>query len=135
MNTAANAPELKLEAPTPNPSHEIDAALATVARARPDALFVGPDPFFYSRRGQLALLAARHAIPASYAIRDYTEVGGLMSYGTNITDAYRQVGVYAGRILKGAKPADLPVQQSTNFELVINLQAARTIEVEVPPTL
>jgi putative ABC transport system substrate-binding protein len=135
VKTAASAIGLHFQVINASTSREIDAAFAALAAARPDALFVGPDPFFYSRRGQLALQAARYAIPASYAIRDYAEAGGLMSYGANITEAYRQVGVYAGRILKGAKPADLPVQQSTKFELVINLQAARTIGVEVPPQL
>jgi ABC-type uncharacterized transport system substrate-binding protein len=135
VKTAAGAIGLEFQVVNASTSGEIDAAFATLAAAPPDALFVGPDPFFYSRRGQLALQAARHAIPASYAIRDYAEAGGLMSYGTNITDAYHQVGVYAGRILKGAKPADLPVQQATKFELVINLQAAKTIGVDVPPTL
>jgi putative tryptophan/tyrosine transport system substrate-binding protein len=135
VKTAARAIGLQFQVVNASTSREIDAAFATLAAASPDALFVGPDPFFYSRRGQLALQAARHAIPASYAIRDYAEAGGLMSYGTNITDAYHQVGVYAGRILKGAKPADLPVQQSTKFELVINLQAARTIGLDVPPSL
>jgi putative ABC transport system substrate-binding protein len=135
VKTAAGAIGLQFQVVNASTSREIDAAFATLAAAPPDALFVGPDPFFYSRRGQLALQAARHAIPASYAIRDYAEAGGLMSYGTNITDAYHQVGVYAGRILKGAKPADLPVQQATKFELVINLQAARTLGLEVPPTL
>jgi putative ABC transport system substrate-binding protein len=135
VKTAAGVIGLQFQVVSASTSREIDAAFATLAAARPDALFVGPDPFFFSRRGQLALQAARHALPASYAVRDYAEAGGLMSYGTNITDAYRQVGVYAGRILKGAKPADLPVQQSTKFELVINLQAARTIELDVPSTL
>src|SRR5262245_36361879 len=135
VKTAAGVIGLNFQVVNASTSREIDAAFATLAAARPDALFVGPDPFFFSRRGQLALQAARHALPASYAVRDYAEAGGLMSYGTNITDAYRQVGVYAGRILKGAKPADLPVQQSTKFELVINLQAARTIELNVPPQL
>jgi ABC-type uncharacterized transport system substrate-binding protein len=135
VKTAADAIGLQIQVINASTSGEIDAAFATLAHAPPNALFVGPDPFFYSRRGQLALQAARHAIPASYAVRDYAEAGGLMSYGTNITDAYRQVGVYAGRILNGAKPADLPVQQSTKFELVINLQAARTIGLDVPPTL
>ena len=135
VKTAAGAIGLQLQIVNASTSREIDAAFATLAGAPPDALFVGPDPFFNSRRGQLALQAARRAIPASYAVRDYAEAGGLMSYGTSITDAYRQVGVYAGRILKGAKPADLPVQQATKFELVINLQAARTIELDVPPQL
>jgi putative ABC transport system substrate-binding protein len=135
VKTAASAIGLQLQIVNASTSRDIDAAFAALAAARPDALFVGPDPFFNSRRGQLALQAVRHAIPASYATRDYAEAGGLMSYGTNITAAYHQAGVYAGRILKGAKPADLPVQQSTKFELVINLQAARTIGLEVPPQL
>jgi putative ABC transport system substrate-binding protein len=128
VKTAAGAIGLQFQVVNASTSREIDAAFATFAPARPDALFVGPDPFFYSRRGQLALQAARHAVPASYAIH-YAEAGGLMSYGTNITEAYHQVGVYAARILKGANPADLPVQQSTKFELVINLQAARTMSM------
>jgi putative ABC transport system substrate-binding protein len=114
---------------------EIDAAFATFARERPDALFVAPDAFFASRRVQFATLTARDKIPAAYSSRDYVAAGGLMSYGTNNADMYRQVGVYTGNILKGAKPADLPVVQSTKFELVINLQTARALGIEVPPSL
>jgi putative ABC transport system substrate-binding protein len=114
---------------------EINAAFATIARERPDALFVGPDPYFVVRRMQLATLAARHAIPTSFSTRDPVETGGLMSYGTNIDDAYRQAGTYAGRILKGMKPADLPVVQSSKFELVINVHTAGMLGLTVPATL
>jgi len=113
-------------------SREIDAAFAAIARERADALFVAPDAFFHSCRAQFVTLAARNRIPASYSSRDYPEVGGLMSYGTDNLDSSRQVGVYAGKILNGAKPADLPVTQSIRFEFVINLQTARALGIEVP---
>jgi putative tryptophan/tyrosine transport system substrate-binding protein len=116
-------------------SREIEAAFESIGRERPDAFFVGPDPFLQSRRVQLAVLAARYTVPATYSGRDYAEAGGLMSYGANVTDAWRQVGVYSGRILKGANPADLPVVQASKFELVINLPTARALGLEVPPTL
>ena len=112
---------------------EIDAAFATLARERPDAPFVGGDAFFISRRTQFVTLTARDKIPATYSLRGYVAAGGLMSYGTDIGGAFRQVGVYTGSVLKGAKPADLPVLQSTKFELVINLQTARVLGIEVPP--
>ena len=112
---------------------EIDAAFASLARGHSDALFVAADVFFTSRRGQFATLTARYRIPSAYATRDPVAAGGLMSYGTDIADMFRQVGVYTGSILKGAKPADLPVLQSTKFEFVINLQAARALGIEVPP--
>jgi putative tryptophan/tyrosine transport system substrate-binding protein len=114
---------------------EINAAFATLVREKPDALFVGGDPFFNSRRTQLVHLATRHAVPASYAARDFVDAGGLMSYGANIADAWRQAGSYAGRILKGEKPADLPVVQSSKFELVINAQTATMLGLAVPPQL
>jgi len=114
---------------------EIDAAFATFARERPDALFVAGDPFFSGRRVQLAQLTAFHRLPATYALRDYAEAGGLMSYGPSIKDEFRQIGVYTGRILKGAKPADLPVVQPNKFELVINAGTARMLGLIVPPTL
>jgi putative ABC transport system substrate-binding protein len=116
-------------------SREIDMAFATFAREPPDALFIGADGFLNSRHVQFVQQAAHHRLPAIYTGREFSEIGGLMSYGTNIADAYRQAGVYAGRILKGAKPADLPVVQSTKFELVINLQTARVLGLDVPPTL
>ena len=132
---AARAIGLQIQVVNASTSREIEAAFATFARERPDALFVSADPFFRARRVQLANLAVRHAIPVAYALRDYAEAGGLMSYGANIADTYRQVGVYAGRILKGAKPADLPVMQSSKFELVINAQTARMLGLTVPATL
>jgi putative tryptophan/tyrosine transport system substrate-binding protein len=135
VEAAAPAMGLQTQVVNASTSQEIDAAFVTIGRERPDALFVTGNPVFNSRRLQLALLAAHHAIPASYASRDYPEYGGLMSYGTNVADAFRQVGVYAGRILKGAKPADLPVVQSSKFELVINHQTARILGLTVPPTL
>jgi putative ABC transport system substrate-binding protein len=121
-----------LEAAT---GREIDAAFATFARERPDALFVAADVFFSSRRVQFATLAARERIPAAYSQRDNVTAGGLMSYGTDRADSFHQVGVYAGSILRGAKPTDLPVVQSTKFEFLVNLQTARLLGIEVPPTL
>jgi putative ABC transport system substrate-binding protein len=114
---------------------EIDAAFASVAGERPDALFIGGDAFFVSRRTQLVTLTARDRIPATYSLRDYVEAGGLMSYGTDLADAFRQVGVYTGRILKGEKPADLPVIQSTKFEFVLNMKTAKMLGIDVPPSL
>ena len=114
---------------------EIDAAFASLARGHSDALFVAADVFFTSRRGQFATLTARYRIPSAYATRDPVAAGGLMSYGTDLADSFHQVGVYTGNILKGAKPADLPVVQSTKFEFVINLQTARALGIEVPSEL
>jgi putative ABC transport system substrate-binding protein len=135
LEAAARVMGLQISILNASSSREIDAAFDTMSRERPDALYVGGDNLLNSRRLQLALLAARHAIPAAYASRDYPEYGGLMSYGANVADAYRQVGAHAGRILKGAKPADLPVVQASKFELVINAQTARTLSLTIPPSL
>jgi putative tryptophan/tyrosine transport system substrate-binding protein len=132
---AARVMGLQIQVLNASTSREIDAAFATFVRERPDAVFVGLDVFFISRRAQLVNLASRHALPATYPLREFAEVGGLMSYGTNIADTFRHIGVSAGRILKGTKPADLPVVQSTKFELVINAWFARMLGLAVPPTL
>jgi putative ABC transport system substrate-binding protein len=128
------APALGMQIQVYNAStiREIDAAFAALVREQPAALFVAPDPFFQTRRVQLALLATRHVLPAAFSLREYTEAGGLVSYGTSLTDVYRQVGVYTGRVLNGAKPADLPVLQSTKFELIINLSAAKVLGLDIP---
>ena len=126
---------LQMEVINASTSPQIDAAFATLVSRRPDALFVGISSFLLSRRVQLAQLAARHAVPAAYTQRDYAVAGGLMSYGSNLMDAFRQVGVYTGRILKGAKPADLPVLQPSKFELVINHQTARMLGLTAPDKL
>ena len=135
MHEAARAIGLEIQVFNASTSREIEATFAALARERPDALFVAGDGFFASRRVQFATLAARERIPATYGDRDQVTAGGLMSYGTNIPDSFRQVGVYTGIILKGTKPADLPVVQATKFEFVINLQTARLLGVEVPPQL
>jgi putative ABC transport system substrate-binding protein len=132
---AARAMGLQIQVLNASTSGEIDAAFATLVRQRPDALFVGNDPFFTSRRVQLATAAAHHSILATFGSREIAEAGGLMSYGSNIADAWHQLGAYVGRVLKGAKPAELPVVQSSKFELVINAQTARTLGLEIPPTL
>jgi putative ABC transport system substrate-binding protein len=135
VETAARAMGLQIQVLNASTSHEINVAFATFVRERPNALFVGLDPFLTSRRVQLATLATRHVVPMTSGTREIVEAGGLMSYGANIADAFRQMGVNVGRILKGAKPADLPVVQATKFELVINAETARMLGLTVPPTL
>jgi putative ABC transport system substrate-binding protein len=135
VTAAASAIGLRVDVVQARDNREIESVFKTLVHNKADALLVGPDAFLVSRRLQLAILAARHALPAVYNVREYAEAGGLMSYGTNVRDAYRQIGVYVGRILKGAKPEDLPVMQSAKFELVINLSTARALGIEVPPNL
>jgi putative tryptophan/tyrosine transport system substrate-binding protein len=135
VREAAPAIGLQIQVLNASTIGEIDAAFASFAGKRPDALFVGGNAFFTDRRVQFATLTARYGIPATYAQSDFVSAGGLMSYGTDIADTFHQVGVYTGNILKGAKPADLPVLQSTKFEFAINLQTARALGIEVPPGL
>ena len=135
VNMAARAMGLQISVLRADTGREIDVAFAEIARQRLDALFVGEAPFLNSRRVQLVQLAAHHSIPAIYSGREFSEIGGLMTYGADISDAYHQVGVYAGRILKGAKPADMPVLQTNKFELIVNAQTARMLGLTVPQTL
>ena len=135
LEPAGRAMGLQIQVLNASTPHEIDTVFAPFVRERPDAIFVSIDQLFFRRRVQLVNLASRYAVPAAYALRDFPEAGGLMSYGTNLSDAFRQVGAYTGRILKGAKPADLPVVQASKFELVINAQTAQMLGLEVPPTL
>ena len=135
LEMPARAMGLEIEVLEAATTREIDTAFTRIARDKPDALFVAESPLLNIRRVQVAQLAARHALPTAYAGREHAEVGGLMSYGSSIADAYRQVGAYAGRILKGTNPADLPVVQASKFELVINHQTARMLGLTVPPTL
>jgi putative ABC transport system substrate-binding protein len=135
VNAAAPAMGLQIQVLNADNSAEIGAAFEAIGRDRPDAIFVGTTPFLNGRRVQLTQLAAFHRVPAIYAVRDYAEVGGLMSYGSDLVDGYRQIGVYAGRILKGAMPSDLPVVQSTKFELVVNLSTAKMLSLSVPDKL
>jgi len=135
VDATAGALGVQIQVFNASTSREIDEAFKALMRERPDALFVGSDSFFSSRRIQLVNLTARHSLATSFAQREFADVGGLMTYGTNLADTFRQMGIYTGRILKGAKPADLPVMQSTKFELVINAQTARLLEIAVPSSL
>jgi putative ABC transport system substrate-binding protein len=135
VTAAASTMGLRIKILNASNSSEINAAFATLARERPDVLFVGLGFLFIDRRVQLVHLATLHKLPTTYAHRQFPEIGGLMSYGANYVDVYRQVGVYTGRILKGVKPADLPVVQSTRFELVINAETARMLGLNLPPKL
>jgi putative ABC transport system substrate-binding protein len=135
LEPAGRSMGLQIRVLNASTSQEINAAFATFVDERPDAVLVGVDPFFNGRRVQLVHLATRYAVPASYVAREFAEVGGLMTYGASISDAWHQAGVYCGRILKGAKPAELPVVQSAKFELVINAETARMLGLTVPPSL
>jgi putative ABC transport system substrate-binding protein len=135
LKTAASAIGRQIEVVTASTNSGIDTALVTLVRGRADAFLISPEALFVTRRAQLLTLAARHALPASYHRREFTDAGGLMSYGSSLADQFRQTGIYAGRILKGENPADMPVQLPTKFEFVINLKTAKTLGLEIPPTL
>jgi putative ABC transport system substrate-binding protein len=135
LQTAARVLGLKLHVLHASTERDLDTVFATLLKLGPGGLVVGNDPFFTTRSEQLAALALRHAVPAIFQYHEFAAAGGLMSYGGNLTDNYRLTGVYTGRILKGEKPADLPVQQSTKVELIINLRTAKALGLEVPPSL
>jgi ABC-type uncharacterized transport system substrate-binding protein len=135
VRETARAKAVQLQLLKASTEGEIDAAFGTLMQLQAEALVVGPDPFFHSRREQLVALAARHTVPAIYEWRESAVVGGLMSYGASLTSVFRQLGVYAGKILKGANPGDLPVQQPTKFELVINLKTANALGLTIPPSV
>ena len=135
VETAARTMALQIQVLSADTNREIEVAFDSIERERPDALFIGTSPFLNVRNTQLAMLAAFHRLPGTHSEREYAEAGGLMSYGSNIADAYLQVGIYAGRILRGAKPADLPVVQSTKLELVVNTATARMLGITVSPSL
>jgi len=135
VQAAASAMGQQLEILTATTNRDISPAFSDAVRKRADALLISPDPLFTNRPVQLAILAARHAMPTIYGIREFAEAGGLMSYGSNLADLFRQAGTYTGRVLKGEKPADLPILQATKFEFVVNLQTAEALGLDVPPTL
>jgi putative tryptophan/tyrosine transport system substrate-binding protein len=135
VQEAARAKGVQLDILRAGTESEIDAAFATLVQLRAGALLVVSDAFFFSRREQLVALTSHHAVPAIYDVREFAAAGGLISYGTSLTGTWRQVGIYVGRILNGAKPADLPVQQPTNFELVVNLKTAQALGLTVPPSI
>jgi putative tryptophan/tyrosine transport system substrate-binding protein len=135
VQAGARSLGLQIDVLNASTSREIDASLATFVSKRPDALFVGGDPFLLGQRDQIVSLAARHAVPTTYPQREYVDAGGLMSYGTSVPNGYRQAGFYTGRILRGAKPSELPVLQPTKLELAINLKTAKALGLDVPPNL